>query len=128
MSASFPLYSPNFGRLRGKQAWRQNLGLASISAGKIESALGPMGAYKMVTYNRGPERVIKVTKDAVEMLSELEVQYPAVKTIAEAAKIHREHVGDGVSTFVIILAALLRESEGLMDKKIHPNVILRGYL
>lgn len=99
-----------------------------MSAQKVESTLGPRGAYKMVTFNRGPERIIKVTKDSVEMLKELEVQYPAVKTLSEAAKLHREEVGDGVSTMVIIIAGLLRESERLMDKKVHPNVILRGYL
>jgi len=121
------LISPNFGRLKGKKAWRQNLDLAAMSAAKIESALGPRGSYKMVTFNRGPERIIKVTRDSVEMLKELEVQYPAVKTIAEAAKLHREEVGDGVATMVILIAGLLRESERLLDKKIHPNVILKGY-
>src|SRR5208283_2867457 len=82
----------------------------------------------MVAYNRGPERVIKVTKDAVEVLSELEIQYPAVKTLAEAARIHREDVGDGVTTFVVVLASLLSGAETLIEKKVHPNVILRGYL
>ena len=128
MSASIKHHiSPNWGRLTGKRAWRQNLGLAAISAGKIESALGPKGAYKMVTFTRGPERVIKVTKDAVEMMQELEVQYPAVKTLAEAAKIQRDQAGDGVSTMIVVIAALLRESESLMLKKLHPNVILKGY-
>ncbi len=122
------LISPNFGRLKGKRAWRQNLNLAAISAQKVESALGPKGAYKMVTFNRGPERIIKVTKDSVEMLKELEVQYPAVKTLAEAARLHREEVGDGVGTMVILIAGMLRESETLLDKKLHPNVILRGYV
>ncbi len=121
------LLSPNWGKLTGKRAWRQNLGLAAISAGKVEGVLGPRGAYKMVTFNRGPERVIKVTKDAVEILKELEVQYPAVKTLAEAAKIQREQAGDGVSTMVVIISAILRESEALMDKKVHPNVIVKGY-
>ncbi len=122
------VYSPNMGRLRGKKAWRQNLQLAAMSAAKIESAFGPRGAYKMVTFNRGPERIIKVTKDSVEMLKELEVQFPAVKTLSEAAKLHREEVGDGVATMVMLIAGLLKESENLLDKKIHPNVILRGYL
>ncbi|MGA2666378.1 MAG: TCP-1/cpn60 chaperonin family protein, partial [Nitrososphaerales archaeon] len=122
-----PLISPNLGRLRGKKAWRQNLHLAAMSAAKIQSALGPRGAYKMVTFNRGPERIIKVTKDPVEMLKELEVQYPAVKTLAEAAKLQREEVGDGVTTMVLLISGLLGEAERLMDKKVHPNVILRGY-
>jgi chaperonin GroEL (HSP60 family) len=114
--------------MRGKKAWRQNLDLAAISAAKVESSLGPRGAYKMVTYNRGPERVIKVTKDAVEVLSELEIQYPAVKTLAEAARIHRQDVGDGVTTFVVILASLLKGAETMIEKKTHPNIIVNGYL
>ncbi|MDA4123734.1 MAG: TCP-1/cpn60 chaperonin family protein, partial [Thaumarchaeota archaeon] len=117
-----------FGRLEGKKAWRQGLGLAAISAAKVESSLGPMGAYKMVAYNRGPERIIKVTKDAVEVLSELQVQYPALVTLAEAARMQREDVGDGVTTFVMLLASLLSGAEKLMEKKVHPNVILKGYL
>lgn len=127
MSIEKSVTSLGVGQLTGKKAWRQNLGLAAISAGKVESALGPRGAYKMVTFNRGPEKVIKVTKDGVEILKELQIQYPAVKTISEAAKLQREDVGDGVSTLVVILAKLLKESESLMDKKIHPNVILKGY-
>src|SRR5208283_2113624 len=82
----------------------------------------------MVAYNRGPERVIKVTKDAVEVLSELEIQYPAVKTLAEAARIHRQDVGDGVTTFVVVLASLLSGAETMIGRKMHPNVIVRGYL
>jgi chaperonin GroEL (HSP60 family) len=61
------------------------------------------------------------------MLKELEVQYPAVKTLAEAAKLQREEVGDGVTTMVLLISGLLGEAERLMDKKVHPNVILRGY-
>lgn len=119
--------SPNWGQLTGKKAWRQNLGLAAISAGKVESAMGPKGAYKMVTFNRGPEKVIKVTRDGVEILKELQVQYPAVKTLAEAAKLQREQAGDGVSTMVVMIEGLLKEAEKLMQKKLHPNVILNGY-
>jgi chaperonin GroEL (HSP60 family) len=127
LTAQTPLISTNLGRLRGESAWNQNLGLAVISATKIESCLGPAGAMKVVTYNRGPERVTKVTKDAVEILRELEVQYPAVKTIAEAARLHREQKGDGVSTFVIILARLLQGAQRLKKMQLHPTAILRGY-
>jgi chaperonin GroEL (HSP60 family) len=127
MVARAPLYSKNFERVTGHEAWRQNIDLAIVAASKIESCLGPLGAYKMVSYNRGPERVLKVTRDAVQVLSELEVQYPAVKTVAEAARIHRDQTGDGVSTFIIILAGLLQEARQLAAKGIHPTVILSGY-
>lgn len=81
----------------------------------------------MISYNRGPELVVKVTKDGTEIMEELSVQFPAAKVISEAAKIHREHVGDGVSTFLILLAGLMREAERLKAAGAHPNVILHGY-
>ncbi len=118
----------NKGRFSGKDAWRQNLNLASLAALKIGSCLGPMGAYKLVTYHRGPEMVMKVTKDAVDIVDELGVEYPAIKTLAEAAKIQRQLVGDGVSTLLVLVSALLTEADNLMEMGFHQNTILDGYL
>ena len=121
------IISKNKESLTGKNAWRQNLNLASLAAFKIGSCLGPNGAYKLVTYNRGPQVVMKVSKDALDIVDELGVQYPAIKTLAEAAKIHREHVGDGVSTMLVLTSALLAEADKLIEMGFHPNTILEGY-
>jgi archaeal chaperonin len=126
-SATERIISKNKGSLTGKDAWRQNLNLASLAAFKIGSCLGPNGAYKLVTYHRGPEVVMKVTKDALDMVDELGVQYPAIKTLAEAAKIQREHVGDGVSTMLLLTSALLAEADKLIEMGFHANTILQGY-
>ncbi len=126
-SATERLISKNMGTLTGKDAWRQNLNLASLAAFKIGSCLGPNGAYKLVTYHRGPQVVMKVTKDALDVVDELGVQYPAIKTLAEAAKIQREHVGDGVSTMLVLVSALLAEADKLIEMDFHVNTILRGY-
>src|SRR5207244_228414 len=69
----------------------------------------------------------KVTKDAVDIVNELGVQYPAIKTLVEAAKIHREDAGDGVSTLVILLSSLLTEADRLIEVGVHPVAILEGY-
>jgi chaperonin GroEL (HSP60 family) len=126
-STSYPVFSKNFRRLEGKDAWRNNLELAALAASKVASCLGPTGAYKLVTYHRGPELVTKVTKDAVDMVDELGVQYPAVKTLAEAAKIHRDEAGDGVSTLLVLVSALLNEAQKLREMGVHPVAILDGY-
>src|SRR6266851_8571552 len=110
-STSYPVFSKNFRRLEGKDAWRNNLELAALVASKIASCLGPTGAYKLVTYHQGPKLVTKVTKDAVDIVDELGVQYPAIKTLAEAAKIHRVEAGDGVSTLLVLVSPLERSSE-----------------
>src|SRR5207244_8793385 len=96
-------------------------------ASKVASCLGPTGAYKLVTYHKGPELVTKVTKDAVDIVDELGVQYPAVKTLAEAAKIHRDEAGDGVSTLLVLVSALLTEAQKLTEMGVHPVAILDGY-
>ena len=126
-STTYPVFSKNFRRLEGKDAWRNNLELAALVASKIASCLGPTGAYKLVTYHRGPQLVTKVTKDAVDIVDELGVQYPAVKTLAEAAKIHRDEVGDGVSTLLVLVSALLNEAQKLSEMGVHPVAILDGY-
>jgi archaeal chaperonin len=126
-STSYPVFSKNFRRLEGKDAWKNNVELAALVASNLASCLGPTGAYKLVTYHRGPELVTKVTKDAVDIVDELGVQYPAVKTLAEAAKIHREEAGDGVSTLLVLISALLNEAQKLTEMGIHPVAILDGY-
>jgi chaperonin GroEL (HSP60 family) len=122
-----PIISKNFGELTGREAWSQNVRLAGMAAGIVASSLGPRGACKLVEYHRGPELVVKLTKDAVDVVDELGVQYPAVKVIAEGAKLHRKEVGDGVSTMLVLVSALLGEAEKLIAKGIHQGIILHGY-
>ena len=81
----------------------------------------------MVVYNRGPEQVVKVTRDAIAVLDELAIQYPPTTMVAESAKMQREEAGDGVTTFVILLSALLKKADQLMANKIHPNTVVHGY-
>jgi chaperonin GroEL (HSP60 family) len=126
-SASYPVFNKHRARLSGKEAWTNNLELAALAASKVASCLGPAGSYKLVAYHRGPELVTKVTKDAVDMVDELGVQYPAIKTLAEAAKIHRDEAGDGVSTLLVLVSALLDQAQHLVEQGIHRVAILEGY-
>ena len=121
------LISKNYKRSAGKEAWKENLRVAVFAADKIRSSLGPQGAYKMVAYNRGPEQVVKITKDAIAILDELAIQYPPAVIISESAKMQRQEVGDGVSTFVVFLSELLKKADELVAAKIHHNIIIHGY-
>ena len=73
-----------------KDSWSNNLRVVVQAAELLRSNLGPYGAYKMVTYNRGPEQVIKITKDPIPILEELSIQYPIVTILLEAAKMQRK--------------------------------------
>jgi archaeal chaperonin len=113
--------------LKGKDAWRSNLQVTANAAQQIQTSIGPNGAYKMVTYNRGPQKVIKITKDSVAVLDELAIQFPTLTIISEAAKIQRQEFGDGVKNFIILTAALLKKADELIGKGVHPKKILKGY-
>ena len=119
--------SPNYKRTTGKDVWRENIRSAIFAADKIRSSLGPKGAYKLLSYNRGPEQVVKVTKDPIAILDELAIQYPPAVIIAESAKMQRQEAGDGVATFVVLLSALLKNADDLFSKRIHANTIIHGY-
>jgi chaperonin GroEL (HSP60 family) len=128
MTAFKQVIAPVYTHFQGADAWRQTLNLTAMAAEKIRSCLGPNGAYKMVVYNRGPEKICKITKDPTKVLEELSIQYPALAIISEAAKMQREEIGDGVTAFTIFTAGLLREANELVTKKVHPNTVLEGYL
>src|SRR5947209_11686678 len=128
LPATPQILQKNRGRISGKEVWRQNLNFASLAAFKIGSTLGPKGAYKLVTYHKGPELLMKVTKDPIDVVDELGIEYPAIMTLAEAAKIQRQHTGDGISTLLVLVSALLTEADKLIEAGIRPNTILDGYL
>ncbi len=71
--------------------------------------------------------MVKVTKDPVEVMQELGIKYPTLKLLEESAKMQREHAGDGVSRFLILVSALMRESERLIAQGSHPSQIIHGY-
>lgn len=119
--------SYRYNEIKGEEAWRENIRLAYLVHNRIRSTLGPKGAYKMVTYNRGPEQVVKISKDVVPVLDEIGFQYPVVKIMSEAAKMQREDDGDGVTQFVVFLTALLMNADKLISMGIHPNILVKGF-
>jgi archaeal chaperonin len=119
--------SSRYDCVKGKDSWRSNLRLTALAAEEIRSSLGPNGAYKLVIHHRGPEKAIKVTRDATAVLEELALQYPTLVVVSEAAKIQKQEFGDGVKAFIIFCSALLQKADQLIAKGVHPNVILKGY-
>jgi archaeal chaperonin len=119
--------SSRYDYVKGRDAWRSNLRLTAMAAEQIQSSLGPNGAYKLVVHKRGPEKAVKITRDATAVLEELALDYPTLVVVSEAAKIQRQEFGDGVKTFVIMCSALLKKADELIAKGVHPNVILKGY-
>jgi thermosome len=114
----------NVQRMIGRDAQRNNILAARIVAETVKTTLGPKGMDKMLVNGMGD---ITVTNDGVTILEEMEIEHPAAKMMVEIAKTQESEVGDGTTTAVILAGKLLENAEILLDKKIHPTVIAKGY-
>ena len=57
----------------------------------------------------------------------MEIEHPAAKMMVDIAKTQENEVGDGTTTAVMLAGKLLENAEKLLDMKIHPTVIIKGY-
>ena len=111
-------------RIIGKDAQRNNILAAKMVADIVKTTLGPRGMDKMLV---SPTNDIVVTNDGVTILEEMQIEHPAAKMMVEIAKTQETEVGDGTTTAVMIAGKLLENAEKLLDMKIHPTVITKGY-
>ena len=111
-------------RARGKEAQRSNITAAKIIAESVKTSLGPKGMDKMLVASFGD---VTVTNDGATILKEMDVQHPAAKMLVEVAKTQDDEVGDGTTTAVVMCGELLSKAEELIEKDVHPTVIVDGY-
>ncbi|MEA3248705.1 MAG: thermosome subunit alpha [Nanoarchaeota archaeon] len=111
-------------RVLGRDAQRNNILAARVVAETVKTTLGPKGMDKMLVDRVGN---IIVTNDGVTILEEMEIEHPAAKMIVEIAKTQEKEVGDGTTTAVMLAGKFLENAERLLDMKIHPTIITRGY-
>ena len=111
-------------RESGKDAQRNNIMAAKIVADTVKTTLGPKGMDKMLVDSADD---ITVTNDGVTILEEMDVNHPAAKMMVEIANTQEDEVGDGTTTAVMLGGKLLENAEELLDRKIHPTVITKGY-
>ena len=111
-------------RTRGREAQHNNITAARIIAETVKSSLGPKGMDKMLVDSLGD---VTITSDGKTILDEIDVEHPAAKMMVEVAKTQDDEVGDGTTTSVIVAGELLSKAEDLIDKNVHPTVIIDGY-
>ncbi len=111
-------------RSRGRDAQRSNIMAAKVLAETVRSTIGPRGMDKMMVGSIGD---IVITNDGATIMKEMDVQNPAAKMLVEVAKTQDSEVGDGTTTAVVLAGELLSGAEGLLDRDVHPNVIIDGY-
>jgi len=111
-------------RARGREAQHANIMAAKVIAEAVKTSLGPKGMDKMLVESFGD---ITVTNDGATILKEMDVQHPAAKMMVEVAKTMDNEVGDGTTSAVVLAGELLRKAEELLEKNIHPTIIVDGY-
>jgi T-complex protein 1 subunit theta len=117
-----------------KEGYRHYAGLEeailrNISAAKELSMLtrtsfGPNGMKKMVVNHIDK---IFVTGDSSTILRESEINHPAAKLIAMAAKMQKEDWGDSTNYVVTLAGELLTQAELLIKTGLHPSAIISGF-
>jgi len=111
-------------RTKGREAQHNNIMAARIIAEAVRSSLGPKGMDKMLVDSLGD---VTITSDGKTILDEIDVEHPAAKIMVEVAKTQDDEVGDGTTTSVIVAGGLLEKAEDLINKNVHPTVIIDGY-
>ncbi|MHB8567964.1 MAG: thermosome subunit beta [Nitrososphaerales archaeon] len=109
---------------KGNDAQRNNIFAAKLIAEIVKTTLGPRGMDKMLVDSMGD---VTITNDGATILKEIDVQHPAAKMIVEISKTTDNEVGDGTTSSVVFAGALLEQAEELINKGVHPTVIVDGY-
>lgn len=118
------LMPEDINRLIGRDAQRNNILAAKMVSEVVKTTLGPKGMDKMLV---SPTDEIIVTNDGATILKKMQIEHPAAKMIVEVAKTQEIEAGDGTTTAVMLAGKLLENAEKLLDMKIHPTVIIKGY-
>ena len=111
-------------RSKGKDAQRNNIMAAKTMAEAVKSSLGPKGMDKMLVDSSGD---VIITSDGRTILDKMDIGHPVAKMMVEVAKTQDAEVGDGTTTSVIVAGELLGKAEDLINKGVHPILIVEGY-
>ncbi|MDE1853366.1 MAG: TCP-1/cpn60 chaperonin family protein [Thaumarchaeota archaeon] len=109
---------------RGREAQKNNIAAAKLISEIVKTSIGPRGMDKMLVDSLGD---VTITNDGATMLKEIDVQHPAAKMLVEVSKTTDNEVGDGTTSAVVLAGSLLEMAEELLEKDVHPTVIVDGY-
>ena len=83
-----------------------------------------------ILQSMGDERArkaITVTNDGATILKSIYVDNPAAKILIDISRTQDEEVGDGTTSVAVMAGELLKEGEKLINQKIHPQIIIKGW-
>mmetsp|Transcript_43568 Transcript_43568/g.100359 ORF Transcript_43568/g.100359 Transcript_43568/m.100359 type:complete len:535 (+) Transcript_43568:59-1663(+) len=95
----------------------------------VKSTLGPKGMDKILQPlpGEGSRGNATVTNDGATILRSVWIDNPAAKILVDISKTQDMECGDGTTSVVVLAAEMLRNAQLLIEQKMHPQVIIRGY-
>jgi T-complex protein 1 subunit gamma len=115
----------NAKRDTGRKAQLTNIQAGKTVASIVRTTLGPRAMLKMLL---DPMGGIVMTNDGNAILREVDVSHPAAKNMIELSRAQDEEVGDGTTSVIILAGEMLGVAEPLLEKKIHPTLIVTAYM
>ncbi|KAA9395839.1 thermosome subunit alpha [Haloarcula sp. CBA1130] len=94
-------------------------------ADAIRTTLGPNGLDKMVVGENG---TVIVTNDGSSIIEWMDITHPIGRLVEQAAAAQDSAIGDGTTTAVVLVGALLEEAATLRSNGLHPTTIIDGYV
>ena len=101
-----------------------NIIAAKAISDVVRTSLGPRGMDKMIQDSKGE---VLITNDGATILKQMEVVHPTAKMLVEISKAQDIEAGDGTTSVVVIAGSLLKASQDLLSKGIHPSAISDGF-
>lgn len=92
----------------------------------VKTTLGPKGMDKILQSMSG-QGGIQITNDGATILKSIPIDNAAAKIIVDTSITQDQEVGDGTTSVAVFAGELLHQAQELIDKKIHPQTIIRGW-
>jgi T-complex protein 1 subunit zeta len=124
MSGGLQAVNPNADLIGSRHAQFVNIGAAKSLQQIVQTNLGPRGTMKMLVGGAGQ---IKLTKDGMVLLNEMQIQHPTAAIIARTATAQDSITGDGTTSNVLFTGELLKNAERFLVEGLHPRVMVQGF-
>lgn len=123
------IYKEGAGEDKGENARLQAF-IGAIAIGDlVKSTLGPKGMDKILQPmpGEGSRGNATVTNDGATILKSVWIDNPAARILVDISKTQDNECGDGTTSVVVLAAEMLRNAQYLVEQKMHPQVIIKGY-
>mmetsp|Transcript_37317 Transcript_37317/g.90606 ORF Transcript_37317/g.90606 Transcript_37317/m.90606 type:complete len:540 (+) Transcript_37317:102-1721(+) len=115
--------SPNAEIVSKTQARAVNVAAGVGLMNVLKSNLGPRGTLKLLVGGAGQ---LKLTKDGLVLLKEMQIQHPTAALIARTATAQDDVTGDGTTSTVLLCGELMRQADKHISEGLHPRILVEG--